>query len=402
MSDLPKGIALTVFDENYRESPYPIYKRIREQTPLHHDDELNQHIATHHDDVKSVLRDKDMWSDPRKANPGTYTYELLGGNDPDNEPSMLLMDNPDHKRLRSLVSKPFMPAAVEKWRPRTREVVAAVLNRIDSSEFDLIKDFANPIPAIVIAELLGIDSSYFDDFKAWSEAAVKTAFSPFPDPEDVKLAEVAQGKLNEFFVNEIQQRREQPGDDLLSELIRAEEAGDKLTEVELIDQCNLMLVAGNVTTTDLIGNGVKALLDNPDQMALLKNNRGLITNAVEEMLRFDSPVVGSARIPNKDTDIQGCPIVKGATLAVSLAAANHDPAVYPDPGQFDIERVDTHHQSFGGGRHMCLGAHLARVEAQEAILALIERFPELRYSDKGFVRAVVPGFRGYESLWVCG
>ena len=343
-----------------------------------------------------------MWSDPRKANPGTYTYELLGGNDPDNEPSMLHMDNPDHKRLLSLVSKPFMPAAVEKWRPRTREVVAAVLNRIDSTEFDLIKDFANPIPAIVIAELLGIDSSCFDDFKAWSEAAVKTAFSPFPDPEDVELAEVAQGKLNEFFVNEIQQRREHPGDDLLSELIRAEEAGDKLTEVELMDQCNLMLVAGNVTTTDLIGNGVKALLDHPDQMALLKNNRGLITNAVEEMLRFDSPVVGSARIPNKDTDIQGCPIVKGATLAVSLAAANHDPAVYPDPGRFDIERVDTHHQSFGGGRHMCLGAHLARVEAQEAILALIARFPELRYSDKGFVRAVVPGFRGYESLWVCG
>ncbi|MDG1204207.1 MAG: hypothetical protein P8N51_02425, partial [Pseudomonadales bacterium] len=141
-TDLPKGIALTVLDERYRSNPYIILDRIRRATPLHHDDELNQHIATHHDDVKSILRDKDVWSDPRKGKQGSFIYELLGGAN-DEEPSMLLMDEPNHKRLRSLVSKPFMPSAVEKWRPRTRQVVTRILDGINESEFDLIKDFAN-------------------------------------------------------------------------------------------------------------------------------------------------------------------------------------------------------------------------------------------------------------------
>ena len=397
---LPKGIALTVLNEDFRADPYPTLDRIREETALHHDDELHQYIATRHDDVKTILRDKDMWTDPRKGKPGSFIYELLGGNDPDNEPSMLHMDQPDHRRLRSLVSKPFMPAAIEKWRPRTIEVVNRILDKIQDTEFDLIRDFANPIPTVVIAELLGIDATHHDEFKTWSDATVKTAFSPFPDPEDLKLAEAAEEKLNQFFEAEIKNRRSNLGDDLLSDLIRAEEAGDKLSEFELIGQCNLMLIAGNVTTTDLIGNGVKALLDNPEQLAKLKSNPDLIKNGVEEILRFDSPVMNSARIPNRDMEVQGCPVSTGESIVLSLASANHDPAIYPNPQTFDIERQDTHHQSFGGGRHMCLGAPLARLEAQEAILALIQRFPNLKHSDKGYVRATVPSFRGLESFWV--
>jgi len=398
-TDLPKGIALTVLDERYRSNPYNILDRIRRATPLHHDDELNQHIATHHDDVKSILRDKDVWSDPRKGKQGSFIYELLGGAN-DEEPSMLLMDEPNHKRLRSLVSKPFMPSAVERWRPRTQQVVTRILDGINESEFDLIKDFANPIPTVVIAELLGIDASHHDNFKIWSDQSVKTAFSPFPDPEDLKVAEIAQQKLDDFFLKEIEVRRKNLGDDLLSELIRAEEEGDKLSQAELVLQCNLMLIAGNVTTTDLIGNGIKALLDNPQQLQLLKDDPSLIKNAVEEMLRFDSPVLNSARIPNRDMDVQGCPIGTGESLIVSLASANRDPNVYPDPDTFDIKREDTHHQSFGGGRHMCLGAHLARLEAQEAILAIITRYPDIKHSQKGFVRATVPSFRGMENFWV--
>jgi cytochrome P450 len=398
-TDLPKGIALTVLDERYRSNPYNILDRIRRATPLHHDDELNQHIATHHDDVKSILRDKDVWSDPRKGKQGSFIYELLGGAN-DEEPSMLLMDEPNHKRLRSLVSKPFMPSAVERWRPRTQQVVTRILDGINESEFDLIKDFANPIPTVVIAELLGIDASHHDNFKIWSDQSVKTAFSPFPDSEDLKVAEIAQQKLDDFFLKEIEVRRKNLGDDLLSELIRAEEEGDKLSQAELVLQCNLMLIAGNVTTTDLIGNGIKALLDNPQQLQLLKDDPSLIKNAVEEMLRFDSPVLNSARIPNRDMDVQGCPIGTGESLIVSLASANRDPNVYPDPDTFDIKREDTHHQSFGGGRHMCLGAHLARLEAQEAILAIITRYPDIKHSQKGFVRATVPSFRGMESFWV--
>jgi hypothetical protein len=170
----------------------------------------------------------------------------------------------------------------------------------------------------------------------------------------------------------------------------------------MITQANLLLIAGNVTTTDLIGNGVKALLENPEQWQKLRENPQLIKNAVEEMLRFDSPVVNSGRIANRDLTVKGCPVVKGESLNTSLAAANRDPNVYPNPNQFDIERADTHHQSFGGGRHLCLGAHLARLEAQEAILGLIEKYPNLKLSDKGHEYHAIPSFRGMSHFWVKG
>ena len=169
----------------------------------------------------------------------------------------------------------------------------------------------------------------------------------------------------------------------------------------MIGQCILLLVAGNVTTTDLIGNAVKALLDNPQQLETLRAQPDLIVNAVEEVLRFDSPVVNSGRIPDRDINLGGCPVRRGESLSTSLAAANHDPSIYPDPERFDITRQDTHHQSFGGGRHLCLGAHLARAEAQEAILGLIRRFPGLRPSPRGHVHHAIPSFRGMSELWVC-
>ena len=165
-------------------------------------------------------------------------------------------------------------------------------------------------------------------------------------------------------------------------------------------QCDLLLVAGNVTTTDLIGNGVLALLQHPDQLARLRADPGLIENAVEEMLRYDSPVTNSGRIAHADMELVGCPVHKGESLSVSLAAANRDPAVYPEPDRFNIERQDTHHQAFGGGRHLCLGAHLARLEAQEAILGLLDRFPDLKLSARGFVHHAIPSFRGMSECWV--
>lgn len=183
-------------------------------------------------------------------------------------------------------------------------------------------------------------------------------------------------------------------------MIRAEEQGEKLSVAEIVTQCILLLVAGNVTTTDLIGNCVKALLDHPEQLQKLRDNPGLIKNTVEEALRFDSPVTNSGRIADRDFELSGCPVSKGESLGTSLAAANRDPAVYPQPDDFDIERKDTHHQSFGGGRHLCLGAHLARLETQEAILALLEKYPNLRHSEQGYQHAAVPGFRGMTIFWV--
>ncbi|TNF90085.1 MAG: cytochrome P450 [Gammaproteobacteria bacterium] len=402
MSDtvLPTGVALTAIDETFREDPYPILRSIQEATRVLHDDELGRYVYTSHDDVKAILRDKDLWSDPRKAKPGTFTREFLGN--ADEEPSMLLMDEPDHRRLRMLVSKPFTPAAVQRWRSQIEATVQVVLDQIDGEEFDLIQQFAGPVPTIVIARMLGIDESKVDAFKQWSDTSVQVAFNPFSTPEELAAGEKANEALNDFFAAEIETRRSSLGDDLISDMLRAEEEGETLSVREIIGQCNLLLIAGNVTTTDLIGNGVKALLDNPDQLAKLRADPSLIENAVEEMLRFDSPVTNSGRIANRTIDIGGCPVHEGESLSTSLAAANHDPDVYPDPDKFDIEREDTHHQSFGGGRHLCLGAHLARLEAQVAILGLLDRYPVLEHAERGHTYAAVPSFRGMAEFWVLG
>jgi cytochrome P450 len=401
---LPQGIALTAVDEKFREDPYEVLDGVRSEAPVLHDEQLKRYVYTRHDDVKAILRDKNLWSDPRKANPGTFSAEFLSRRgEPDQEPSMLLMDEPGHRRLRMLVSASFTPAAVERWRGKVRETVEQVLDDIDtagSGEFDLIERFAGPIPTVVIAQMLGIDPELHGAFKAWSDASVKVGFNPFSSPEDIAAGDAAQQALNDFFVEEIGRRRKALGDDLISDMIRAETAGEKLTEKEMVSQCNLLLVAGNVTTTDLIGNGVKALLDFPEQLEKLRADPELIENAVEEMLRYDSPVTNSGRIADREVDFGGCPVHKGESLSTSLAAANHDPEVYPDPHVFDIERVDTHHQSFGGGRHLCLGAHLARLEAQEAILGLLRRYPVLRHSLRGHTYAAVPSFRGMTEFWV--
>ena len=396
---LPQGVALTPLDETFREDPYPVLDDLRDRAAVLEDSELKRWVYTRHDDVKAILRDGELWSDPRKANPGTFTREFLGGRE-EREPSMLLMDEPGHRRLRMLVSKPFTPAAVERWRPRTKEVVARVLDRIEGDEFDLIAQFAGPIPTIVIAEMLGIREERHDDFKRWSDTNVKVAFNPFSSPEELAEGEAAEASLVGFFREEIARRRADLGDDLISDMIRAEEAGESLSEEEIVTQCNLLLVAGNVTTTDLIGNGVKALLDHPGELAKLRARPELIGNAVEEMLRYDSPVTNSGRIASREVDFGGCPVSQGESLSTSLAAANHDPDVYPDPHRFDIEREDVHHQSFGGGRHLCLGAHLARLEAQEAILGLLARYPRLEMSPRGHRYAAVPSFRGMTEFWV--
>lgn len=399
--NLPQGIQLTPVDEAFRTDPYKVLKNLREQAPVHNDYELGRILYTCHDDVKALLHDKEFFTDPRKANPGTFSREFLAATLAEGEkPSMLMMDEPDHRRLRSLVTAPFKPAAVERWRPHIRDVVEQTLDNIDGDEFELMEHFAGPVPTVVIAKILGINPEKHSEFKQWSDLAVKIAFNPFPTDDERAKGEVAAQALEDFFLAEIERRSKNLGDDLLSDMIRAEVAGDTLSKEEISTQCRLLLVAGNVTTTDLIGNGVKALLDNPDQMLKLRSDPTLIVNTVEEILRYDSPVTNSGRIPNRRIDVGGCPVEKGASLSPSLAAANRDPAVYPEPDHFDITREDTHHQSFGGGRHLCLGAHLARAEAQEAILGLIARYPNLAHSDKGFEYHTTPAFRGFSEFWV--
>ncbi|MEM9178017.1 MAG: cytochrome P450, partial [Myxococcota bacterium] len=285
---------------------------------------------------------------------------------------------------------------------RARAVARRHVDAIEGDEFDLIQAVANPVPTVVIAELLGIDPERHEDFKVWSDAVIKTAFTPFGAPDDVAAADAAREKLWAFFEEEIARRRAAPSDDLVTAMLQAEESADSLSDQEIILQCNLLLLAGNLTTSDLIGNAVMALVRNPDQQARLRADRSRMKNAVEEVLRYDSPVTNSGRIAHEDFEMEGFQIRKGDALGVSLAAANRDPAVHPDPDTFDVGREKIQLQSFGGGRHFCLGAHLARLEAAETLDALLDRFSPLEMGSGPYTYAMNASFRGLSTFSVRG
>jgi cytochrome P450 len=401
---LPKGIQLTPFDPNFRDHQYEVLKSVRERAPVMHDEQFNRWYLTRFDDVRQILRDKDMSADPRKANPASYIAKIaaLTGTAQTGSTgvSMLFMDDPDHRRVRGLVNKAFTLKAVEALRPRVREIATSLLTQIEEGEFDLMASFAGVLPVIVIAEMLGIDPADRASFRRWSEVSVAAFFNPFRTPQQGEAAMQAQQELNAYFQRMIELRRAAPRADLISDMVHAEEAGDHMTDEEIVTQCNLLLIAGNVTTTDLIGNGVKALLDHPQELAKLRARPELINNAIEEILRYDSPVTNSGRNVQREQSMRGCPMALGDSITVSLAAANHDPEANPNPERFDIERADIQHQSFGGGKHTCLGAPLARVEAQEGILALLTRFPTLRPSPRALKYRTIPSFRGLSEYWL--
>jgi cytochrome P450 len=367
-----------------------------------HDDVFNRFYATRYDDVRQILRDKDMSSDPRKADPNCYIAKFTGAATEMNNPetaTMLRMDDPDHRRLRGLMNKAFTPKAVEALRPRIREIARALLAQIPDGEFDLIDTVAGPLPVIVIAEMLGIDPADRRDFKRWSDGQA-LGLNPLLTEDQRATVTQSDAELEAYLRRALVERRADPRDDLISTLIGVEEAGDQLTDREIVTMCSLLLAAGNVTTTDLIGNGAWLLLRHSEQLRLLRDRPSLIANAVEEVLRFESPVVQTTRIAMASGNIGGRPIHRGESVLASLAAANRDPGRYPEPNRFDITRAAAHHHSFGGGVHFCLGAPLARLEAQVAIPALLRRFPRLRLADEPLDWRPFPGFRGLAKLWV--
>lgn len=396
---VPTGIALTHLDPVFRERPDEYLDMLRSREPVHQDRMFDRLVLTRAADVEAVMNNRNLASDPRKSRPGSFSRVRLRM-DETFRPLILHMDDPDHKRMRDLVIKAFNQVAVDAMRPRITEVACGLLAEIDDpSCFDIMDTYARPLPTIAIALILGVDTARCHDFKQWSEDKIQM-FNPRRTPEQEANLASSNAALADYFTEVIQARRIERRADLISSLIDAEAAG-QLDETEIVDLCNALLMAGNVTTTDLIGNAVLALLQHPSELGKLLAAPNLVRSTVEEVLRYDSPVMQGSRIATEAMRIGGCPVAAGQTINAMLYAANHDPEVHPDPKRFDIERPDKRHNSFGGGAHFCIGAPLARAEAQIALAMLFERFPKLRLrTDRPLERRTMLNFNGLEALWV--
>jgi len=371
-----------LLDPAFKADPYPTYAELRSTAPVHRvslPDGRGVWLVTRYDDVLAVLKDECFVKDWRDV----LTPEQLAQIPPIPpvmEPlskNMLDTDPPDHERLRSLVSKAFTPRLVERMRSRVQAIADALLDAVqDRGEMDLIDDYAFPLPITVIAELLGVPAEDRNNFREWSDAAV-SGNTTQEHIEKVLIPHMT--AFTDYLLALFEEKRSNPKDDLISALVQAEEAGDKLSEDELLGMVFLLLVAGHETTVNLIGNGVLALLQHPDQLQKLREDPSLIKPAVEELLRYDGPVeTPTERFAREDVSIGGTVIPRGEMVLVVLAAANRDPERFADPDALDITRTDNRHLAFGKGIHHCLGAPLARMEGQIAISTLLKRMPNIR------------------------
>jgi cytochrome P450 len=369
-------ILFNPMDPEFVADPYPMYHRLRAEDPVHHSP-LGFWVLTRYPDVLAMLRDPRLTKEPIAA----FVAARFGvAVPPGLGLSMLDRDPPDHTRLRGLVSKAFTPRALERLRPEIQQIVDGLLDEARGrGSMDLIEEFAYPLPVRVICEMLGVPVKDHERFKGWGLDIARGLDAIMLPPDSPVGQRSVSGRraLAAYFRELIAERRAAPRDDMLSALIAAEEAGDKLDEEELLATCILLLVAGHETTVNLIGNGTLALLRHPDQLRKLRERPALIGTAVEELLRFDGPVQRTARIPSEDITIGGQTIGKGEMVMPFLGAADRDPTQFPDPDRLDITRTDNRHIAFGMGIHFCLGAPLARMEGQIAINTLLARLPKL-------------------------
>lgn len=346
-------------------------------------------VAFRHEDVVAILKDPRFVKDMRKLSPPQDQREPSQENASVNKflewtkkmPNMLTVDPPDHTRLRRLASKAFTPHTIEGLRPRIQQIADELLDAVqERGRMDLIADFAYPLPMTVISEMLGIPAADRNAFREWTRELLSASL----DPKQADDVEAVLDKFVEYIKALLAEKRAHPGDDITSGLVQAYDEGDQLSENELISTIWLLIVAGHETTVNLIGSGILALLQHPEQMRLLRSDPSLLPSAVEELLRYAGPVIIGSRIAGEDLTLHGKNIRKGETVVVSLAAANLDPHQFSNPEALDITREENEHLAFGKGIHLCLGAPLARLEGQIAFGTLLQRLPNLRL-------AVAPG-----------
>jgi cytochrome P450 len=401
----PPGPAELFANPQFLANPYPVYAMFRSTNPVFRVP-VPSHtgpgawLLSRHAEVHLVLRDARFSVDRRRSallqeNADRIPPGLLG--DEGGLRSMLIMDAPDHTRVRGLVNKAFTPRRIAELRPRIQEIVDELLDEAARRGcIEVIGDFAAPLPAIVIAELLGVPAEDHRRFKQWSSELI--AATPVADPSRIPLFQQALERILDYMRGIIAERRRAPGADLISGMIEAQEERDALSDAELLATSNLLLIAGHETTTNLIGNGLLALLRHPAELARLRANPGLLPGAIEELLRYDSPVQATARVATEDVTLGAETVTKGALLFTLIGAANRDPEVFPEPDRLDVGREDNRHLSFGFGAHYCLGANLARLEAEVAFRALLDRFPKLALETEQVQYRPNPFLRGLVSL----
>jgi cytochrome P450 len=363
-----------------RRDPYPAYARLRERGGVYRAP-IGLYVASRYADVAALLRDGRFTAN--RSSVGVFRLlRWANRRAPDFvnlvDRSLINLDGDDHARIRALVNKAFTPRRVAALRGRIEELVDELLTAAAlRSDFELVRDLAHPLPVIVIAELLGVPSGDRDAFRAWSKGVAQLV-DPLNGQRGLGEARDAATALAGYFRTMLARRRAEPRDDLLSAMISAEQDGRVLGEGDLLALCTLLLAAGHETTTNLIGNAVVALLRFPGQCERLRAEPALLPGAVDEFLRFDSPVQFTDRVATEDVELGGARIPRGRPIVALIGAANHDSAQFAAPELLDVGRADNRHLAFGAGPHFCLGAPLARLEAELAVGGLLRRFPALR------------------------
>jgi cytochrome P450 len=384
MAAAPSDLAFDPWDQAFVADPYPVYADLRARGRVHYYEPTDQWLVPHHADVSALLRDRRLG----RTYQHRFTHEDFGRTapPPEHEPfhtlndhGMLDLEPPDHTRIRRLVSKAFTPRTVERLKPYVRDLAGElVAGLVAAGGGDLLTDVAEPLPVAVIAEMLGIpEGQDRARLRPWS-ADICGMYELNPSEETAAKAVRASVEFTEYLRELIALRRKEPGEDLISGLIAAYDEGDRLTEQEMISTCVLLLNAGHEATVNATVNGWWALFRNPDQLAALRADHSLVPSALEELMRYDTPLQLFERWVLDEIEIDGTTIPRGSEIAMLFGSANHDPAVFADPERLDLSRGDNPHISFSAGIHYCIGAPLARIELAASMTALLERAPTLR------------------------
>lgn len=408
MSDkpLPEGFQLTQMDPDYHTHRSELIAALREQCPVKRDPMFGAFFVSRYDDARSVLTDRTMWRTAAKAEDEAAILKLREINEPQELRqeggirNIIFLEGEEHARVRPPLQRALY-ARVAKCKGDVEHIVSDILDGLAKQQgpVDLMEELCMPVPVKVIARVLGLDESRFHDFREWSEGLI-LSLKAIRTPEETAQYIKGTLALRKFFEAEVALRRKTKHDDLINDILEAQDHGTQLSDMEIRDNLIGFLVAGNLTTTDLIGNGIYNFLRHPDQLAKLKADPKLMGPAIEEILRFESPVDITVRVASRDLEPQGCPIKARQAIISWLPAANRDPRAYAAPDTFDITREAKPHVAFGGGAHICIGAPLARLEAQVVFQMLFDRFPNMRLANQDVTWKPTVFFHGLQHLRV--